>query len=450
MSTHSIFLCSSLCKDTYPENHGGEFSNVLNQSLEFDDPNDAWTVALGEIFYLPDSWYNIRDGYNKIKVSLTNLPVDEIPDRMYQIYYDSMKIELLGSLTKTDTRFQWRKKDGIDQVAGDSGEFYDADRAVGYMIHISKNDVLCYSYKYLTYDKENNGGFRLRYSVLTKKRDILRWPTQRELEEMGGYGSPKAPRKLKMHSDIYNKECFRLHDGDEDLPTIKYLDVNVYGNMILDEEVMETCYIPPNQYPTVESLLAAMAGEIENAIKLLMTKYHVNETLYKAKKTGLWIWLGVLLHRNTNPILKLVQIGADEALVKAKIIIKIHFAKEIQFQLGFTEYPILDLGWITISNTVSALHPPDIYRNTLRSIWIFCDIVQPSHVGDKKLPLLRFLPVDTSTHQISYEVSSHLQFQPVGKNSIETIRVWLAEDERGIPLILSNDSYIHLIFQRVE
>src|SRR5258708_9725687 len=122
MATHSIFLCSSQCKDTYPENHGGEFSNVLNQSLEFDDPNDAWTVALGEIFYLPDSWYNIRDGYNEMKISMTNLPVDEIPHRKYYIYYDRMKVESIGTVPKGDKRFQWRS-DG-KEVSDDAWRFY--------------------------------------------------------------------------------------------------------------------------------------------------------------------------------------------------------------------------------------------------------------------------------------------------------------------------------------
>ena len=55
MSNHSIIISSSLCKDAFPENHGGEFTNYLNRSLEFDDPDEQWSVALSEIVYTPDS-----------------------------------------------------------------------------------------------------------------------------------------------------------------------------------------------------------------------------------------------------------------------------------------------------------------------------------------------------------------------------------------------------------
>src|SRR3981189_2356302 len=89
MSNHSIIISSSLCKDALPENHGGEFTNYLNRSLEFDEPNEQWSVALSEIVYTPDSWMNVRDGFNEIKVSMRNFRVN---GGFATIYFDYLEI----------------------------------------------------------------------------------------------------------------------------------------------------------------------------------------------------------------------------------------------------------------------------------------------------------------------------------------------------------------------
>src|SRR5271154_2416796 len=92
MSNHSIVLSSSLCRDSFPSNHGGEFSNYLNQSLEFDDPDESWTVALSEIYYQPDSWENIREGFNEMLVTIENFLVTDDDEDEKIIYYRSLEI----------------------------------------------------------------------------------------------------------------------------------------------------------------------------------------------------------------------------------------------------------------------------------------------------------------------------------------------------------------------
>src|SRR5258708_4896400 len=452
MSSHSIYLCSSQCKDTYPENHGGEFSNVLNQSLEFDDPNDEWTVALGEMYYLPDLWYNVREGFNEIQVSIQNLPVTkvDVETKKYYIYCKYMTIENIAIPDKTDNRFTWNG----DKIVDDGWREYDPKdpNLICFILRFYTKEEWekpwgvgksCYSYKYFSVDKANYGGLKHVHDY----RQPWRWPDMSQLE--GGYSNPKAPTQLSIHYSNFIKDCLKKTSDDD-----MRIEVLVYGNRVYDEELVVTTTVPPNQYPTVESLLASIQRELNFAIKHLFDKYHAESSMYDdTKENGRWVWLDLKIDTKSINPLKIVQITQSDAL-HSKIRLKIKYSRELQFQLGYTDYPMLDLGWITFGRnmnaTIHAMHPPDIYRNTLRSIWVFCDIVQPSHVGKNKLPLLRFLPVDNSTHQISYEVASHLQFKPIGRNSIETIKVWLAEDERGIPLILSADSYIQLIFNRVE
>src|SRR6266853_2931948 len=73
-TSHSIVLTSALCKDTYPDNHGGDFVNTLNTPLELNEPGQEWVVLLSEISYLPDSWYNVRNGNNEITFSMHSFP----------------------------------------------------------------------------------------------------------------------------------------------------------------------------------------------------------------------------------------------------------------------------------------------------------------------------------------------------------------------------------------
>src|SRR6266853_3677087 len=73
-TSHLIVFTSALCKDTYPDNHGGDFVNTLNTPLELNEPGQQWVVSLSEISYQPDSWYNVRNGFNEISFSMHSFP----------------------------------------------------------------------------------------------------------------------------------------------------------------------------------------------------------------------------------------------------------------------------------------------------------------------------------------------------------------------------------------
>ena len=73
----NIYLSNTLCKDTYPGNKGGEFSNYLNQTLKL---NGSWSVALNELYYIPNTWHNIRKNGNKIFIKIFGLTTSERTD----------------------------------------------------------------------------------------------------------------------------------------------------------------------------------------------------------------------------------------------------------------------------------------------------------------------------------------------------------------------------------
>ena len=61
--TH-LYLSNTACKNQFPNNKSGEFTNYLNQPL----PNDC-SIALNEIAYSPETWYNVRNTNNVIKMT---------------------------------------------------------------------------------------------------------------------------------------------------------------------------------------------------------------------------------------------------------------------------------------------------------------------------------------------------------------------------------------------
>ena len=50
-----IYLSNTLSMDQFPNNTSGEFTNQLNQPI-----SNKYLVSLGEIYYAPKTWYNIR------------------------------------------------------------------------------------------------------------------------------------------------------------------------------------------------------------------------------------------------------------------------------------------------------------------------------------------------------------------------------------------------------
>src|SRR5271163_4213271 len=81
-----IVLTSALCKDIYPDNQGGDFRNLLNKPLIFNEPGEEWSVALSEISYLPDSWHNVREPNNTIGIEISEFTVYGRKPRLVRVH----------------------------------------------------------------------------------------------------------------------------------------------------------------------------------------------------------------------------------------------------------------------------------------------------------------------------------------------------------------------------
>ena len=56
---YQLLLSSDFCHTNHPDNHGGMFINDLNQTMYFNNPGEKWSIAVKDVFYIPNSWFNI-------------------------------------------------------------------------------------------------------------------------------------------------------------------------------------------------------------------------------------------------------------------------------------------------------------------------------------------------------------------------------------------------------
>ena len=68
-------------------------------------------------------------------------------------------------------------------------------------------------------------------------------------------------------------------------------------------------------------------------------------------------------------------------------------------------------------------------------------------VGDKQMPLMRYLPVDDTTNQIPLSLFMSMTYHKVNKGSVNTIKIWLTEDIFGEPIKFYGDVHVKLLFE---
>src|SRR5277367_1473730 len=72
----AIFLSSDQCKKEFSRNQGGDFCNTLNHGFSVASQQGRYMkVSLAELFYIPNSWSNIRKEQNYIDVQIGNYPI---------------------------------------------------------------------------------------------------------------------------------------------------------------------------------------------------------------------------------------------------------------------------------------------------------------------------------------------------------------------------------------
>src|SRR3981189_2806866 len=65
---HNVILCSDWSKGMYPNNTGAKFTYLLHSNLNFS--REDWSGAVTDVIYTPDTWTNVREGFNDIQIRM--------------------------------------------------------------------------------------------------------------------------------------------------------------------------------------------------------------------------------------------------------------------------------------------------------------------------------------------------------------------------------------------
>ena len=90
----------------------------------------------------------------------------------------------------------------------------------------------------------------------------------------------------------------------------------------------------------------------------------------------------------------------------------------------------------------------DLGRNAITSLWIFCDVVDTSYVGNVQIPLLQLVPAVTVNSVASFERFGMLYRKRINKGRVNTIKIWITETFDGKPIRFREPVIISLEVQR--
>jgi hypothetical protein len=195
--------------------------------------------------------------------------------------------------------------------------------------------------------------------------------------------------------------------------------------------------MPEQLYDTNEEFITLFNKLVNEKIKSLLFKCYATVTYFTERPNPY-----VLFEVKD----KKLQYHSPEV---KNIILTLKFHPTMAYIMGLARIPINDLGEVPVTPKLAvATIEMDMTRGRLTSLWVYCDITQPSFIKDSTRPLLRCLPIDRSSNQVSYEAST-LQYKFLNSNYIQRIKIWLSEDYRAIPLKATGGvTYIRLEFQK--
>jgi hypothetical protein len=244
----------------------------------------------------------------------------------------------------------------------------------------------------------------------------------------------------------------------------QYLKMSVYSPRPLDDKLIDVgelrMYLPEGHYES--------AQELFETIKTVWLKYwnRVKKDIANSRVTALPPDKKTKVPRGTDltHVQRLTQVREDEEEAPSIDFdsLRVYFDEKthkIKFdvfrwahQLTFSPelHDILAMpkerdrtDWSYASQT-----EVDVNRGT-HTIFVYCDVVQDSIVGDVKAPLLRSVIANARYGEDKREVFSKPMYMPLRTNQFDTIRISI-KDESGRPIKFNyGNSCVTLHFRRV-
>jgi hypothetical protein len=458
MNSHSIVLSSAYSLGEYPENNGCEFTNELRLPLDFRGPNEKWLMTISEMVYESDYWQNIRKVFSTVRITLSKF-------RTHYVQTAWIGMRLL--YVKPQAGFFTQTK-GLIPI-----------------------DIRCVKLEYM-------GGVIEQYAYTVKTYDCVghKMGSNDVYGEPINWGQPTAEGWYKYTTiygllliewDVFEKIWhmvtsmtknvrFRLAESLEDVKyTIPQIDAPIAPQWLVDrvgwsQATIQYAWWLGNNLSIEEDFQFAYPSPATTAIhRPVWTAIEMPEQFYASNEEFIALFnklvnekINSLLFKSYATITYFFKTPNPYVLFELKdkklqyhspgvrnITLTLKFHPTMAYIMGLTSISTSDLGEVAIKPELAKANlEMDMTRGRLTSLWVYCDIAQPSFIKDSSRPLLRCLPIDRTSNQVSYEAST-LQYKFLNSNYIQRIKIWLSEDHRAIPLKANGGvTYIRLEFQK--
>jgi len=162
--------------------------------------------------------------------------------------------------------------------------------------------------------------------------------------------------------------------------------------------------------------------------------------------------------RATNDALVLPSAGTDRPVylahlryddteerveIRVKMGYRVKFNPELARRLGFssTEH---------YAGRVKGSSTPEPDGINVKSLYVYCDLLESVTVGDVKVPLLRIVNVDEKRKEYSniHRIMKRVMFLPVQKKHFDTVEIQILDDTGNVVPFEDGKSYVVLEFRR--
>ena len=471
MDVNTVILSSDFNKDIYPDNTGGCFINDVRDDIFKSKTN----IRISDISYEPGSWFNVRDKYNEMEISMKGIMVEA---------YVSADIYVAG---RTVEKRQRQKR--------------------------TPNQMLI------------KNQYRLILRPKGDKEYISEWT-------VGDYGLGSEDKNPRTKFRSIKQEDLHGFDSAPTRNSKFRVEIFVLGHKVDQEERRMKCHIPPAFYHTFPDFQLVFVKAVEEAIlKIFNTckagpgMYNINKIQLEAFKdfskpvdvpTAAWVFLRAFLRKTDSKYVAHLQVMRK---FREMTNFQIRICKELQYQLGLTikpfyfdvipfPYPrllepeverlsyIRHSKWGGMQMTFAEFHQdilgeyskqyiwetnvsdefePNAYvtdnrwqqyvyggkikkafhyygikgiefnSNPITQFYIYCDIIEPSYVNNSKKQLLAMMPTMSVGSRISYEKHGMAYYKQINKTShIQNVKIWISEELDGKPIHFLNPVTITL------
>ena len=400
-----ITLPSNASTLTFPQNAGGHFRTILSEDIYLDE---GWEVGLAEFTYVQNSWYNIREGENKIKiikanqVMLTHYGSHKPADK---IVWCAMAVRQVATLNDLIINFTVYPKVGGQQITGVQVFFEDEDEAECYTIA-----QICQEFNNLMIQGlpanigsvvfKVDGTIDVTVKDATKANFTVMW--RDEFKKLFTFSHP--------HIDSTKKEKYRFTVID---------NKNHFKTPHIDEVILE-----PMHYNSVSGLL-----------------YDVNECMYR-KVPDIRNVISFSLQKDISR----VQFNCGTAALHTEIVL----SPTISRMLGYRETDTFNYQ----ADKRMAQNLPNLHF-TLPTLWVYTNIVEAVIVGDIKANLLRIIPVEYASAADGIQsqgtiikVFERPHYMELSTSTIQNIEILIAAGFNAIPIDFTNNIITKLHFRK--